>query len=35
MSHVIEHVHDPVATIKAVHRLLRPGGQFYIDTPNA
>lgn len=34
LSHVIEHVHDPVATIKAAFRLLRPGGRLYIETPN-
>jgi SAM-dependent methyltransferase len=34
MSHVIEHVHDPVATLGAVFSLLRPGGFLYVDTPN-
>lgn len=34
MSHVIEHVHDPVQTIEAVFALLKPGGYFYIETPN-
>lgn len=34
MSHVIEHVEDPVTTLDQVARLLRPGGQLYIETPN-
>lgn len=34
MSHVIEHVHDPVTTLAAVHRLLVPGGMLWLDTPN-
>ena len=34
LSHVIEHVHDPVATLKAVYRLLKPGGQLWLETPN-
>lgn len=33
-SHVIEHVHDPIATLKAAWRLLRENGTIYIDTPN-
>lgn len=33
-SHVIEHVHDPVATLEQAWRLLRAGGTLYIDTPN-
>ncbi len=34
LSHVIEHVHEPKKVIQAVHRLLKPGGVLYIDTPN-
>ena len=34
ISHVIEHVHDPIKLLKAAHRLLKPGGVVYIDTPN-
>ena len=34
MNHVIEHVPDPRETIEAVFALLKPGGQFYCDTPN-
>ncbi len=34
MSHVIEHVSDPVATLVAVRRALRPGGLVVVLTPN-
>lgn len=34
MSHVIEHVHEPVDFVKLAHRCLKPGGILYIDTPN-
>lgn len=34
LSHVIEHVHEPVATLKAAYRLLKPGGQLWLETPN-
>ena len=34
LSHVIEHAHQPRCLLKAVHRLLKPGGVLYIDTPN-
>ncbi len=34
MSHVIEHVHDPVTFLKLAHKCLKPGGTIYIDTPN-
>ncbi|WP_158241542.1 class I SAM-dependent methyltransferase [Novosphingobium sp. TH158] len=35
ISHVIEHVHDPVDLLCSAHRLLRPGGRLYLATPNA
>lgn len=35
MSHVIEHVHDPIATLSEIHRVLRPGSMLAITTPNA
>jgi SAM-dependent methyltransferase len=34
LSHVIEHTHDPVASLHEVFRLLKPGGQAWITTPN-
>lgn len=35
MSHVIEHVHQPLALIKEVRRILKPGRRLVIATPNA
>lgn len=34
LSHVIEHVHEPVHLLQAVQRLLKPGSLVFIDTPN-
>lgn len=34
LSHVIEHLHDPVAALKEIHRLLKPGGKVWVATPN-
>ena len=34
LSHVIEHLHDPVASLAACHRLLKPGGMLWAATPN-
>ncbi len=34
MSHVIEHVYDPVETLRMAFKLLKPGGQLWLDTPN-
>jgi SAM-dependent methyltransferase len=34
MSHVIEHVHEPIQVLEACYRLLKPGGQLWIETPN-
>lgn len=34
LSHVIEHLHDPVETLRQVKLLLRPGGLIWIATPN-
>jgi len=35
MDQVIEHVTDPVATLKGVARILKPGGRVIISTPNS
>jgi len=35
MSHLIEHVADPVALVRECRRILRPGGHLAIATPNA
>ncbi len=34
MSHVIEHVHDPVGILKDIHSALNSGGVLWIETPN-
>lgn len=34
MSHCIEHFHDPLAWLIEVRRILRPGGQLSLVTPN-
>ena len=35
MNHAIEHVDDPVSVLQVCARLLRPGGQLVMITPNA
>lgn len=34
LSHVIEHVHAPLSLLQQCHRLLKPGGMLWIETPN-
>ena len=34
LSQVIEHLHDPMAALREIHRLLKPGGLFWLATPN-
>jgi len=33
-SHLIEHLNDPAALLTEVHRILVPGGHFFVTTPN-
>jgi SAM-dependent methyltransferase len=34
LSHVIEHVHDPVDTFRNCYERLNPGGELTMETPN-
>jgi len=33
-SHLIEHLNDPTGLVSEVHRILAPGGCFFVTTPN-
>lgn len=35
LSHVIEHVHDPLEFLRSIRRVMKPSAQLFIDTPNA
>lgn len=34
LSHIIEHIHEPSAMLRACLRLLKPGGGLWVSTPN-
>jgi len=34
MNQVLEHMHDPMLTLKEVHRILKPDGQLLVGVPN-
>ncbi len=34
LSHVIEHVHEPVSVLESCYRLLKPNGTLWLETPN-
>jgi 2-polyprenyl-3-methyl-5-hydroxy-6-metoxy-1,4-benzoquinol methylase len=34
LAHVVEHLHDPLATLRECNALLRPGGRLWLQTPN-
>lgn len=34
LAHVLEHLHDPLATLRECLTLLRPGGRLWVQTPN-
>jgi len=33
-SHLLEHLNNPFALVQEVHRILMPGGRFFVTTPN-
>ena len=35
VHHVLEHLDDPLATMRLLHRWLRPGGHLVVEVPNS
>jgi SAM-dependent methyltransferase len=35
LTHVLEHLHDPVGVLSRLRRALRPGGRLLVEVPNA
>ena len=33
-KHIIEHLHNPKGFLKEIHRILKPGGEVFIETPH-
>jgi len=33
--HVLEHTHEPIEFVKAIYKMLKPGGKIVIEVPNA
>lgn len=34
ISHVVEHLYSPIDALRLAHKLLKPGGRLWLDTPN-
>lgn len=34
LYHVLEHLHDPIKKLEEIHRILMPGGSFFIRVPH-
>jgi len=35
VNHVLEHLDDPISSLREIGRLIKPGGHIYIDVPDA
>jgi SAM-dependent methyltransferase len=35
VNHVLEHLHDPIGTLREIRKLIKPNGYIYVDVPDA
>lgn len=35
VNHVLEHLHDPIGTLREIRKLIKPEGYLYVDVPDA